>query len=363
MKQFFFSLLFCSFFAGLAFSANAKIWRLNNNNGGTLNPPINADFTGTIQQAHDNSSVQPGDTIHVEQSNTSYGALVMTKRLVIIGPGYFLNENPKTQVIKDYGATVSGINMLNAGASGSVITGLTIIGSINMGSNRLVLTRNYISLPAYNTIAIGSGNASNIDSVVISSNYMNGSAYTYNISIQAGTTGQITNFILSNNFITNATNSTMVALNGSASGILINNVLNGPSALSVYNMYVVNNIQVFSNNTGGNTFFNSVLEYNMGMSNAFFITPSGTNNTISNNLTNATPGFVGTGSTDAKWKLQPGAAAQGAGKNGLDMGMFGGQIPYVLSGIPMVPNIYALTIDPIAPGASTINVTVSTKSN
>jgi len=363
MKKFIFSTVLCSVFTGMAFTSNAKIWRLNNNNGGAINPPINADFTGTIQQAHDNASVQPGDTIHVEQSNTSYGNLIMTKRLVIIGAGYFLNENPNTQVNRDHSSIVGGINMLNSGCSGSVITGLTITSTVNMGANRLVLTRNYLSLPAYTYIGVGTGNASNIDSVVISANYISGSSYTYNIQTQPSTSGTVTNFICSNNLVTNSTNSTMVALGSSISGIIRNNFFNGPSALSVYNMYVVNNIQNFTNNSGGCTFNNSVIEFNMGMSNAFFITPSGSNNTISNNVTNSTPGFAGTGSTDGRWKLQPGAAAQGAGKNGEDMGMFGGQIPYALSGLPMVPNVYALTIDPIVPGASTINVTVSTKSN
>lgn len=363
MKKLIYSTLIGGLFVGLAFSASAKIWRLNNSNGGNITPAINADFTGTLQAAHDNASVQPGDTIHVEQSNTNYGSLVMSKRLVIIGPGYFMNENPKTQVVKDYGASVGRIEMMNAGSAGSVITGLTITASIYMGQSRIVVARNYVVLPAYNYIGIGSGGAANLDSVVVTSNYIKGAAYYNNIMTMGSTTGIVTNFICSNNFITNQTNNTMISLAGNISGLIRNNILNGPNALSVYNMYVVNNIQYFSNATGGNAFYNSVVEFNMGMSNSFFITPGGTNNAISNNLTNANPGFIGTGSTDGKWKLLAGAAAQGAGKNGEDMGMFGGQIPYVLSGMPTIPNLYSLTIDPIAPGAANINVTISTKSN
>jgi hypothetical protein len=42
---------------------------------------------------------------------------------------------------------------------------------------------------------------------------------------------------------------------------------------------------------------------------------------------------------ESVWRLKPGSPAIGAGLNGVDMGMFGGARPYVLSGVPSLPRI------------------------
>ena len=117
----------------------AKIWRLNNNGNNPI-PAIGADFTGTLQAAHDNASVVSGDTIHIEQSPTTYGNCTFTKRLVLIGPGYFLSTNPQTQVNTDYAATVGILTFYNANAAGSQVYGLTI-STTYLGVNNLLLDR------------------------------------------------------------------------------------------------------------------------------------------------------------------------------------------------------------------------------
>lgn len=357
--------LFVSFASG----ADAKIWRLNNSNGQTLNPAINADFTGTIQQMHDDSRVQNGDTVHVEQSSYTYGSLTMTKRLIIIGPGYFQNENPKTQVTKDYGATIGVLNISSSAAAGSVISGLSFSGSnIYLGADRLIFENNYVT-NVYTQIYIGSGNATNIDSIVMRSNYIVANYAGYHpITVRPSTTGQISNFIFSNNIVSTGVlnNTTGLFLNSLFSGIIRNNTFYGGMNMFVYNMYVVNNLSNLSTaGASGNGFENCVLEYNMGVNNNQYVVPSrlNTNNTNTNNLTNVTQLLIGTGSTDGKWDLQASSPAKGAGKNGVDLGAFGGQIPYTLSGMPRVPNIYSISIAPINPGASSISVTVSAKSN
>ena len=55
--------------------------------------------------------------------------------------------------------------------------------------------------------------------------------------------------------------------------------------------------------------------------------------------------FVGAGSTDGKWQLKQGSQAIGAGVGGIDCGMFGGNFPFVLSGIPAIPAIYEFNHD------------------
>jgi len=342
--------------------AQAKIWRLNNSNGNTITPNINASFpvSTTLQQAHDNSSVADGDTIHVEQSNTSYGNLTMTKRLTIIGSGYFLAMNPKTQVNTSFSSTVGSITMNNSNCAGSTITGLTISGYVYAGTNRLLISRNYIDGSVY----VGGMGTTAVDSIIVTQNFINIPYYGYGIGEQSGT-GNLTNLIVSNNYIGGNPNYSYYpfTVSGRASGICKNNVIgNSAYGMSLNNMYVVNNIHT---KAVANFFYSCLIEYNIGVGNSSFVAPGGTGNTFTSgtNLTNSTLNFVSSSSTDSSYMLQNSSPAKGTGKSGDDMGMFGGSMPYVLSGIPTVPNIYALTIGTVPAGATTISVTVSTKSN
>lgn len=356
MKQLFKTVILGGAILAGSFGANATIWRLNNSNGNTLTPNINASFPvgTTLQQAHDNASVLSGDTIHVEQSNTSYGSLTMVKRLTIIGPGYFLNMNPKTQVNKGYSSIVGSITMNASTCAGSTITGLTIAGTVSMGANHLLLSRNYIG----GTVYVGGTSTTVVDSTIIAQNYIAVGYNTYTITEQSGT-GNLTNLIIANNYLYTY-NYYAIYISGRMSGIIKNNTNDGPIIAS--NMYVVNNIDVRSTT---NTFNNCLIEYNIGLAATSYSTPSGTANTFTTgtNLTNTSLGFVTSTSTDGAWALLGTSPAKGTGKSGDDMGMFGGSLPYVLSGIPTVPNIYALTIGSVAAGATSISVTVSTKSN
>ncbi len=76
-----FGLLLCIFYCQLV---EAKIWRINNNAG------VNADFAG-LAAAFSNPALQNGDTIHIEGSSIAYLPASFSKRLVLIGPGYFLS--------------------------------------------------------------------------------------------------------------------------------------------------------------------------------------------------------------------------------------------------------------------------------
>ena len=69
----------------IAESAFGTVWKVNNNEG------VVTDFT-TLQEAHDDENVQPGDFLYVYGSPTAYGGLALTKKLNIIGPGYLLDD-------------------------------------------------------------------------------------------------------------------------------------------------------------------------------------------------------------------------------------------------------------------------------
>jgi len=315
-------------------NSSGKIWRVNNTG-------IPADFT-TIQAAHDAATVMAGDTLQIEPSSVSYGTLTSTKKLIIIGPGYFLNENPNQQANPT--TAISGKLVLNSGSGGSVITGLTLAHTdypheINTGN--ITLSRNYFSDSDITLSA-----SSSFSDVIISGNFgirviRSGSGLSLIINV----------FILNN--VMSGSN-----FNIQFSGTLANNVIRS-SAMSISNFIIKNNICTDR------------------QSQAVFV---GSNNTISNNISAANNGlptgngnlngvdmstvFVGASenSTDGQYQLKTGSPAIGAGLSGEDCGIFGGNTPYHLSGLPATPSIYLLSAPTNSNGPS-LPVTISVKTN
>jgi hypothetical protein len=69
--------------------------------------------------------------------------------------------------------------------------------------------------------------------------------------------------------------------------------------------------------------------------------------------------FVGGGSPDGKWQIQPSSSVPIKDK----CGIFTGPDPYILSGIPAIPTIYYLDVPLIGTQKEGINVTIKVKSN
>jgi len=287
-------------------TAFATIHRVDNNAAN------NPDFT-SAQAAHDASL--SGDTLYIAGSSISYGNLVITKTIYIFGSGYFLNENPETQV-KTVSAKFGEINF-NAGSDGSLLTGFHFTGyTININANNITIKRNL-----HIKIAVGNDKSN----IIITQNY---SAMTGpHTLIHIGSFCQ--NIIIRNNFFENTHPWRVISSQGSSSLEVQNNILNG--YIEVYNTLFYNNILRTVTYIGaGNDVRNNIC----------FGNPFGT--TANGNQANVdmTTVFVGTGSTDGKWQLAPGSPAIGAGVNGEDCGMFGGDDSYVLSGLPNIPAIY-----------------------
>src|SRR5690348_10399227 len=87
----------------IAQQVQAKVWRVNSNSnyngtslwgsdyGGTATNPVFKNLSDAIKS--NLVSATAGDTIHLEGSSVDYLAATITKKLVIIGPGYLLNLN------------------------------------------------------------------------------------------------------------------------------------------------------------------------------------------------------------------------------------------------------------------------------
>lgn len=309
--------------------ALAKIWRVDSNTSNA------ADFR-TLSAANASSEVQDGDTLYVAGASTGYGNITFNKRLVIIGPGYFLGENPNTQAYPV--AASAGTVTFAAESAGSVMTGMST-GIVYIAANAVTLKRNYINGSV--TLAY----VANIANAIIAQNFITGTVGYYSTGYNAQST------IVANNIITATT--AFISFSG-MSWVVQNNVL-----------------------AGSVTLHNATFENNILRSGTF--TPSQT--TVQNNLCNGTQ-FEGlgignllnitiedvflsqtSGSPDGRFQLKEGSPAIGAGTNGVDCGAFGGPSPYVLSGIPSIPNIYYFTAPAIVPRTEGLQVRIKARSN
>jgi len=330
-------------------SGYAKIWIVDSNPGSTAK-----DFAD-LNSAH--AAAAANDTVYLIGSPNNYltDRLIVTKRLVIIGPGYFLNENPDTQVTP-VPATIShnigcGETIQFApGSEGSVMMGVQVNGLVRVNTNNISLRRNFL-----NPIAGGCSEEAimiNGSNCLIQQNFVTG-PQGRGILVSPGHS----NFLILNNLVVyfchhcGDPNIPSIKTTGST-GEISNNVLYG--ALNADNALIQNNIFGYPSLFNVST---SVVRNNIHPTN---LLPAGNGN--QNNVPSASV-FEFTGSTDGAFKLKAGGPAIGAGFGGVDCGMFGGLEPYVLSGIPPIPSIYSLTAPAIGEKNTGLPITIKIKSN
>lgn len=332
MKKFL-ALSLCA--VAVSVAAEAKTWRVNNSVG------ANADFSSASAAIN---AASAGDTLHLEGSAIDYGSLSVSKKLVIRGTGYFLNEtppNPKTQHNKN----VSFCNSiyLYAGSKGSVVEGMTAY-SVYLKDSLLTLQRNNIS-------NVQLSDSRDIAGDTIRNNYIGG------ISLNSGSYKTRGLFVY-NNIIQAISFSASLAAN--VDGFAINNTFYGNNSFTTNNFIYQNNIfnsSDFGNYRQANTFLNNVSVDNK--------LPSGNGNITGASMASLfVGGATGTGySSDGRYMLKAGSPAIGAGVlNGVavDCGAFGGPAPYVLSGMPQMPSIYDIVMPTqINVGTTAITITVS----
>lgn len=325
----------------LAMNVSATVWRVNNM------PGVNASFT-TIQAAHNANYVYAGDTIYLEASSGTYGNLTATKRLVIIGAGYFLVENSYQQANSN--SSIIGTIILNAGSQGTIIEGCRI-NNLLISTSDIIIQRNQI-INDDNSTPLIKFPSQNINNTLIRNNYLKHEHSYAGIGIFSEVSG-INNVRIIGNYIETIDASDFALdLRIGFSGIIENNVISGN--VKIYGTQFNNNIL----REGTFTPTNSTYYNNIGNATQF-----GTTNGNLQNINMITV-FVGpTGySTDGQWQLKTGSPAIGAGVGGVDCGMFGGAFPYVLSGLPGIPSIYFHEQD-IDNVNQQLNISIKAKSN
>jgi len=376
--------------AGGAQSVYAVTWRVNNNLG------VSHDFT-SIQAAVDAAHATNGDTIHVEGSVTPYdpSGVLITKRVVILGPGYHLTVNPETQHQKP-SARVHNITF-NTGSEGSVLAGIE---QQEVFTNGIVLTPTAGATVASIAVAVANWGgprliigASNITIVNCKLNWVEirNDAELSNIDIRKSwfcpgivrTTGteEVLNLNLVNNFFRNdgaASGYVVIDLHASTKANIVNNTFYGGFVVHARsNCRISNNVfygvhaRAATNLTThvSNTYMGNISNIDLlgGMINGQ------NSNTI--RVTEATEAlsstwFMALGSIaafDRYFRANTGAtspirqAASAANVQG-ELGMYGGLAPYALSGLTNIPAIYEIVM-PSEVSADGFEVTVRVRAH
>lgn len=320
--------------------------RVNNNTG------ITGSVYTTLQAAYDAATA--GDTLILEGSNTSYGDLTLTKKLVIFGTGYLLTSNPQTQASL-LTAKVDNITF-NSGSAASVIMGCTI-NSITVNANDVIIARNYIQATSGNSISLNSATNIIIQQNIVWGMITNIAGKTPSVVIRNNLLGQIefsssiTSALIINNVVTSEYYYCGYSINVNKS-VIMNNIFKSTGWIGYpYNCY------------GGYVYFNETQENTITYNVFSQEQPSGysgSNNQFS--ISMSTVFSPGTGNIDKNYIVTSGSVAETAGQGGSLCGMFGGDYPYVLSGMPPIPHIYKLDADPAGNNTNPLDVKISVKS-
>ncbi len=353
----------------LSFSAFATVRTVSND------PNNPAQYSG-IQAAI--TAANAGDTIYVQGTTvldvngtfqnpgSNYGTITINKRITLIGSGY----NPT----KDYAyiSTLAGITFDTSsavgsvsGASGAVVSGFYIYGSINISGNYGNTTRaNGITVErCLITGGVTTYNANNFtlqQSVILSTTY-NGSNTNlvyknniFNATIYSGWSGAApVSFVITNNdFIGYASSGSTAAYQAFYSGSSLSNAI------------ITNNIFYAVDPTGAT---NSTFNNNLTFADPNPTLPYGSNVGTGNISGTSSPNFINyptasaNYSTTYNFQLAEGSPGAGAGTDGTDLGVYGG-IGFVPTGAPNVPYIkhFVISNSYISPGQN-LNVSIEAK--
>lgn len=314
---------------------NAKILIVDNHT------PTPAGAYSTIQLAHDAASA--GDTLMLTPSEIEYSGITITKTIHIIG-------NVWDRPAPDLSFTKTSGFSLNA--EGVSIQGIKINGDCFITKNSITLKRNWIN----GIIRVGYQTA-RLNGIIIIQNLITGNGGTITsdpIGVKSNSTCLITNNVVKTNIYGNAFVAEFPITIILKNNIFISHVDRAAIYLaangnSYSNHEVLNNIVI-----SGSIFGTTISNNNLSNSTQF----PASNGNIQNIDMNAV--FVNVVAGD--YHLKAGSPAIGAGENGTDCGIYGGELGFVDKGIPGQPYIYHLEVPSIVNKKDGLSVTVKAKS-
>jgi hypothetical protein len=343
------------------------------------------DFT-TFQAAHD-ASVN-GDTIQLyptTSGSVSYSGTI-AKRLVVLGPGYFYNVFQTTgseitnSNLQNLAGNIQSVSLtMNLGSAGTILMGLNNL-TVNVVNRQEAL--NNITITRCRNVVVNWDNSGILNRWTISQ------CYGLSIAQTGPSAGFTSDRTIDSLDIYNCLINGPINLNTSPSGTYVGN--------RIYNCVLISGTNLALNNAAflvQNCIFEIPTSSLSGLTNTRFIrnfttaasASNGINNTapnsgnafsqVLNNIfvnypTMGTTGGINNSSLDGRFRLRPTATTAINGglsvldnTTPVDIGMYGGATPYILSGIPSIPIFYQLGAASAVTVGSTYTVTFSVRNN
>ncbi len=304
----------------------------------------------SIQAAHD--AANSGDTILVFPSAVHYQAITLTKKLIIIGAG--------SEIINKIKITyLSGNLVFEPESSGSVVSSFGSVNgtlSVEINASNVELKRIHLK-----NIVIYPGN-SDIAITGCLIRCTDGDGAPELILVQ-----QAGNILISNSIIRGSSNRVGIKAVGSNLTIF-NNIIHsgGFYVWDEHSVFYQNSSVIATNNIFA---YGKMLEgepcpynYNICCNPGLGGISCGLWCGIGN-ISNLYDGSIFFDYNGGNYKLKPGSPAIGSGENGTDMGIYGGDMPYVDGGYPDLPTIYHLNVPLTGTTQNGVNITIKAKSN
>ncbi|MEO8770476.1 MAG: hypothetical protein ABI402_10340 [Ferruginibacter sp.] len=317
--------------------ASAKIWRVNllSNVGGTAAYPVFNNLNDA------NSAANDGDTIHLEgipPGTNRYPAAIITKRLIIIGTGFFLDENINTS-LNQYSSRIESVQF-SSGSYGSKLIGVWIYpsGALYIYTGAITIQRCKID----SRISIYDSSFIPLSDIVIIGNFFDDNGSGSNSAIVMNSGNSPAGLIIKNNIFKRRL---LLQYNTTVGTIeqCDNNVFNAPNTTLLFNSNSCHNniiradnviVQVGTTNPTG-------VSYNTSSPLSGLLGSASENNIyVDMNTLFVSP----VTSSDGIYKLNPGSAL--GDDHVTERGVFGGSARpyyYTLSGLPPIPIIYQMS--------------------
>ncbi len=295
----------------------------------------------TLQAAHD--AATSGDIIYVYPSMVPYSAITVTKQLTFYGVGFDITENIGEPFTPS--TSISGVMNFNAGSQGSWLEGFDGLFIVYIYVNNVTIKRNLISY-----IIIESGGSG-------CAIYQNKLLTTMAISGVININSSCSNVVISNNLVIHENSNNYHGIINGTDMYVFNNIIkiaNGYCIASVNGSEFVNNIIISGRFS---TINNTIFRYNM-----YYQSNSNLSTGISN-LENVDMNTVFVDHDNYDFHLLPGSPAIGAGEFGTDMGIYGGDAPYVDGGFPGLPSILQILAPTVGSQQSGLDIQFKAKSN
>lgn len=301
------------------------------------------DYT-SLQEAVDAAEI--GDIIYVNGSITNYGHVIINKSVNIIGPGYFFLDN-YPEIINQGLAKIERLIIQN-GSQNTYISGLNIDSYFTIEeTSNIIIEKCLIEGDNSDTHKI-----SDSDNIYIIRNFFKKTdPYGQRFNLSSG----VSNIYIKNNILE------LFSFGTSTNSFGINFINNIPITTSDANSgYVFNNSKVqnniFINKTPENDNNSNQITHNLFTSQVNPIQ----GNIIVDDISSIFVGYPTQGEhgKESRFTLKEDSPAIGTGYGGVDCGIFGGEEPYILSGIPSKPFITGFKAPSTAKPGDTIRVEI-----